>query len=73
MEPLGRSSKKLVPSVEEYVEESGKQNNQSHVPSSEQPHQRKQKRVETVDINGSVLSCSFARYPTSSTKKNGSP
>ncbi|KAF3606171.1 hypothetical protein DY000_02046728 [Brassica cretica] len=35
MLPLGRSSKKLVPSVEEYVEESGKQNNQSPVPGVE--------------------------------------
>ena len=49
-EPLGRSSKKLVPSIEEYVEESRKQNNQSPVPSSEQSHQIEQKRVEAVDI-----------------------
>ncbi|KAG5388880.1 hypothetical protein IGI04_030421 [Brassica rapa subsp. trilocularis] len=28
-----------VPSIEEYVEKSTKQNNQSPVPSSEQPHQ----------------------------------
>ena len=59
MEPLERSSKKLVPNIEEYVEESGKQNNQSLVPSSEHSHQIEQKRVEAVDINGSILSCHF--------------
>ena len=59
MEPLEKSSKKLVPSIEECVEESGKQNNQLHVLSSEQSHQIEQKRVEAVDINGSILSCHF--------------
>ena len=69
MEPLERSSKKLVPSIEECVEESGKQNNQLPVPSSEQSHQIEQKRVEAVDINGSILSCHFVRYSASSTVK----
>ena len=49
-EPLGKSRKKLVPSIEEYVEKSRKHNNQSPVPSSEQSHQIEQKRVEAVDI-----------------------
>ena len=35
----GKVEQNLVPSIEEYVEESGKQNNQSPVPSSELPHQ----------------------------------
>ena len=69
MEPLERSSKKLVPSIEECVEESGKQNNQLPVPSSEQSHQIEQKRVEAVDINGSILSCHFVWYPASSSMK----
>ncbi|WZZ59792.1 hypothetical protein YC2023_059899 [Brassica napus] len=52
-----------------YQKESGTQNNQLHVPSSEQSHQIEQKRVEAVDINRSILSCHFVRYPASSSMK----
>ena len=42
-------------------------------PVKEQRKQRRllcrEKRVGSVEINGSILSCNFARYPASSTKK----
>ena len=69
-EPLGKSSKRVEYQVENMKSMQMIWAARRLIQIEQYSRSRgSKKRVEAVDINGSILSCYFARYHASSTKK----